>query len=62
MKKDMQPVSVRLDKKVVKHLKQVARYESLERDEDVTFADLIREAIERTYPMPESDENQENEA
>jgi hypothetical protein len=57
-----QPVSVRLDKSTIEHLKRVARYESLERDKDLSYADLIREAIERTYPKPNSNENEENEA
>lgn len=47
-----QPVSVRLDRQVIENLKRVARYESFERDQDVSYADLIREAILQTFPMP----------
>ncbi len=47
-----QPVSLRLDIDIIQHLRRVARYESFERDIDVTYSDLIREAILQTYPMP----------
>lgn len=60
---ESQPVSVRLDKAIIEHLKRVARYESFERDQDVTYADLIREAIVNSYPMPkdeDADTDQDN--
>lgn len=57
------PINVRLPKETIDHLKRVARYESCERDEDLSYADLIREAVERTYPMPKRDDgNEEDEA
>ena len=52
---ESQPVSIRLDKTLIDHLKRVARYESFERDQDVTYADLIREAIVNSYPMPKDE-------
>ena len=52
-----QSVSVRFDPTVLKHLKSVARMESATRDEDVTWSDLIREAVLQAYPMPIDDED-----
>lgn len=46
------PVSIRLEEEVITHLKRVARYESFEQDEDISYVDLIRQAILNTYPMP----------
>lgn len=60
---DTQPVSVRLDRQVIENLKRVARYESFERDQDVSYADLIREAILQTFPLPkdaDADTHQDN--
>ena len=51
-KNDTQPLSLRLESDIIEHLRRVARYESFERDADVTYSDLIREAILQTYPMP----------
>ncbi len=49
---DTTPLSLRLEPELIAHLRRVARYESFERDMDVTYSDLIREAILQTYPMP----------
>ncbi len=49
---DTTPLSLRLEPEIIAHLRRVARYESFERDMDVTYSDLIREAILQTYPMP----------
>ena len=51
-KTDTQPLSLRLEPEIIQHLRSIARYESYERDEDVSYSDLIREAILQTYPMP----------
>ena len=57
----MTAVSIKLDDKTVKHLKKMSHYLSIERDEDLTFSDLIREAIRNTFPMPKDDsEKQED--
>ena len=58
-----QPVSIRLNMEVIQHLKRVARYESIERDEDVSYSDLIRDSILRTYPIPNTpDEDEKHKA
>ncbi len=46
------PLSIRFEPTVIQHLKRVARYEAVERDADVTVADLIRESVLQVYPMP----------
>ena len=46
-------VSIKLDDKTVKHLKQMSHYLSIERDEDLTLSELIRESIRNTFPMPQ---------
>ena len=59
------PISIRMRKDVLEHLRKMARYESYERDEDVSYVDLIHEAILQVYPMPieaNGTEDQEDEA
>jgi hypothetical protein len=57
---DTTPLSLRLEPQLIAHLRRVARYESFERDRDVTYSDLIREAILQTYPMPKEDKADTN--
>lgn len=54
-------ISVRLEPQYVKHIKRMAHFLSLERDQDLTHSDLIREAILNTYPLPENPNEQEQE-
>ena len=54
-KTETQPLSLRLEPDLILHLRRIARYQSFERDEDVTYSDLIREAILQTYPVPKED-------
>jgi hypothetical protein len=54
-KTETQPLSLRLEPDLITHLRRIARYQSFERDEDVTYSDLIREAILQAYPMPKED-------
>jgi len=54
-------ISVRLEPQYVKHIKRMAHFLSLERDQDLTHSDLIREAILNTYPLPENLNEQEQE-
>lgn len=55
MKKKTQtvPLHLRIDGDLLEHLKKEARRLAVERDEDVSFADLIREALHRMYPREE---------
>ena len=48
----MATISIKLGDQETKHLKKMSHYLSIERDEDLTFSDLIREAIRNTFPMP----------
>ncbi len=52
---ETKPISIRLEAELLAHLRQVARYESYERNTDVTYADLIREAVLQVYPLPKQD-------
>ncbi len=38
----------------------MARSESYKRDQDVTYADLIREAVVQVYPLPKDGPANEN--
>mgnify|MGYP001283770101 CR=1 FL=1 len=49
-KDDSQPVSIRFKKDRIEQLKTTARRLSAKRDEDVSYVDLIREAVDKVYP------------
>ena len=58
---EARPISIKMSEEILQHLRQVARWESFERHTDVTYSDLIREAVLATYPMPkESHEDEED--
>jgi hypothetical protein len=59
-KTQTQPLSLRLEPGLISHLRRVARYQSFERDEDVTYSDLIREAILQAYPLPKDEDADTN--
>jgi hypothetical protein len=44
-------VTIRLTNQTVAMLKSLARHESAQKDEQITFTDLIRRAIKQTYPI-----------
>lgn len=46
------PVSFRLPEDQLRYLKQMSHYVSIERNQDLSYVDLIRESIENSYPMP----------
>ncbi len=50
---ETKPISIRIEAELLAHLRQVARYESYERNADVSYADLIREALLQVYPLPD---------
>ena len=52
-------VSVKLPDEQVKYLQKMSHYVSIERDQNLTFSDLIREAIAAQYPMPVSDDGKQ---
>ena len=57
----MTAISIKLDDNVVKYLKKMTHYVSIERDTDVSLSDLVRESIDNSYPMPkDSSEKQED--
>ena len=54
----MTTVSIKLPEAKLKHLRKMSHFLSLERDSDLTLSDLVREALDNTYPMPEDDTNE----
>jgi hypothetical protein len=57
----MTTLSIKLDDERAKYLKKMSHYLSIERDEDLTLSDLVREALENSFPMPKhNDEQSEN--
>jgi len=46
------PVSIRINQKQIDHIKKVARRMSSEFDRDISYADLIRQSINRNFPFP----------
>lgn len=44
------PISFRLDTSVIEHLKQISRERSAKEKKDIHYVDLIREAIQKTFP------------
>jgi len=56
------PISIRLENDVLDHLRRLARYESYKRDKDVTYSDLIRDAVVQVYPLLKVDRADEDEA
>ena len=46
-----QPVSIRFPKKRIEHLKQIARKVSVKRKSNVSYADIIREAVDKVHPQ-----------
>ena len=48
----MKKVCITLDEEQVEHLQQMSHRLSFERNENVTFSKLIREALEKIYPTP----------
>ena len=51
------PISLRIEQDVLDNLKQIARFESFDRNADITYVDLIREAVLNAYPLPKTDES-----
>jgi hypothetical protein len=56
----MTAVSIKLTDEQTKHLRKMSHYLSIERDEDLTLSDLVREALDQVYPIPEGVETRED--
>ena len=44
-------ISIRIEKDYLAYLKKLSHTLSLERDEDLNYSDLIREALEKNFPF-----------
>jgi hypothetical protein len=53
----MTTVSIKVPDEQFKHLCKMSHYLSLERESDLTLSDLVREALDSTYPMPKDKGN-----
>lgn len=58
---ETQSISIRLNTKHIEYLKKMSHYVSIERNEDLNYADLIRESVEQVYPMPVEEPNENKE-
>lgn len=50
------PISIRFNKKQIDTLKQIARKMSVQFNRDISYADLIRNTIERDFPFAKDEE------
>lgn len=49
------PISIRIENDRLEHLRMMSHKLSLERNQDLSYIDLIRMAIEQVFPMPSID-------
>jgi len=54
----MTTVSIKIPDDKLKYIKKMSHYLSIERDQDLTFSDLVREALDQTYPMPKANKSE----
>lgn len=54
-KTQTETVSIRFSSDQIKYLKRLSHTLSLERDENIQYSDLIREAVELQFPVPPMD-------
>jgi len=52
VKKELTTVAFKIDKQYWKYIQMLTHKLSLERGESLNYSDLIREALERSYPIP----------
>ena len=50
----MTTLSIKLSDDHAKHLRKLSHYLSIERNENLTLSDLVREALEKAYPISEN--------
>jgi len=55
----MTTVSLKMPEEQIKHIKRMSHHLSIERDQDLTFSDLVREALNKAFPIPK-DKNQKH--
>lgn len=51
-------LSIKLEDDRAKYLRKMSHYLSIERDQDLTLSDLVREALENAFPMPKNQDEQ----
>ena len=50
-------VSLRMDEQLIDYLKKMSHYVSIERNQDLSWNDLVCEAVEAQFPMPTEEAN-----
>jgi hypothetical protein len=55
-------IAVKLPDEQYRHLIRTSHYLSIDRDTNICFSDLVREALDQTFPMPvkKNNGNQKN--
>lgn len=56
----MATISIKIPEDRLKYLKKMSHYLSIERDTDLTFSDLVRQALDQSFPMPKQNDENEN--
>lgn len=50
-------ISLRMDENLIKHLKKMSHVVSIERNQDISYNDLIIEALTVAFPLPEENQH-----
>ena len=53
-------ISIKMHEDILQHLRQLARVQSVEQHKDITYSDLLREAVLKTFPMDKENEKKNN--
>jgi hypothetical protein len=56
----MKRICVALNEEQLEHLQQMSHKLSLERNENITLSELVREALHQVYPIPEGEKPEQN--
>jgi len=51
------PVQLKVEETVIQNLKRMARYQAVEKDKDISWQDLAREALYNYFPIPQGEDN-----
>jgi hypothetical protein len=56
----MTTISIKITEDRLKYLKKMSHYLSIERDTDLTLSELVREALDQSFPMPKQNDENKN--
>lgn len=46
------PMQLKIEETMFQNIKRMARFQSVEKDKDVSWQDLVREALYNCFPIP----------